>query len=87
MRRVADKTKGWDDKVTDGMLTTMITEVIVKVHKEDPVQGKWCVDGPELDAWVHACSLATGVSLEHNGAVVELVTKGEGHAAHKLGRA
>ena len=70
-RRTADITRGWDDEVTDVPLTTMITEVIVRVRQKDPVRGKWCVDGPELDFSVDASSLATGVSLEHDGAVVE----------------
>ena len=39
-RRAADMTKGLDDKVTDVLLTTMITEVIARVRQEDPVQGK-----------------------------------------------
>ena len=56
---------------TDISLATMITEVVARVHQEDPVQGKWCVDGPELDVWVDASSLATGVLLEHDGAAVE----------------
>ena len=58
--RAADVTKGWDDKVTDVPLTTMITEVVERVRQKDPVRGKWCVDGPELDVWVDARSLATG---------------------------
>ena len=44
-RRAADIIKDWDDKVTDVPLTTMITEVVARVRQEDPVQGKWCVDG------------------------------------------
>ena len=59
--------KGWDDKVTDVPLTT-ITEIIARVCQADPVRGTWCVDGPELDVWVDASSLATGVSLEHDEA-------------------
>ena len=70
-RRAADVTRGWDDEVTDVPLTTMITEVVTRVRQKDPVRGKWSVDGPELDVWVDASSLATGVSLEHDGAVVE----------------
>ena len=70
-RRAVDVTRGWDDEVNDVPLTTMITEVVAKVRQKDPVRGKWCVDGPELDVWVDAGSLATGVSLEHDGAVVE----------------
>ena len=63
-------TKDWDDKVTDVPLT-IITEVVARASQEDPVRGKWCVDGPELDVWVDASSLATEVSLEHDGAAVE----------------
>ena len=39
-RRTADFKKGWDDKVTDVPLTAMITEVVTRVHREDPVRGK-----------------------------------------------
>ena len=49
----------------------MITEVVARAHQKDPVWGKWCVDGPKLDVWVDASSLATVMSLEHDGAVVE----------------
>ena len=70
-RRATDVTRGWDDEVTDILLTTMITEVVARVHQKDPVWGKWCVDGPELNVWIDASSLATGVSLEHDGAVIE----------------
>ena len=70
-RRSADITKGWDDKVTDVPLATMIKEVVARVRQEDPVRGKWCVNGPELDVWVDASSLAIGVSLEHEGTAVE----------------
>ena len=70
-RRMADKTKGWDDKVTDVPLIKMITEVVVRVHQEDSMRGKWYVDGPELDVCVDASSQATGVSLEYDGVAVE----------------
>ena len=70
-RRAAVITKGWDDEVTDVLLTTKITEVVARVHQEDPVRGKWYVNGPELDVWVDASSLATRVSLKHDGAAVE----------------
>ena len=63
--------KGLDDKVIDVPLTTMIKEVVVRVCQEDLMWGKWCVRGPELDIWVDASSLATGVSLEQDGAAVE----------------
>ena len=70
-RRAVDMTKGWNDKVINVNLTTMIKEVVMRTHQEDLVRGKWCVCGPELDVWVDAIFLATGLALEHNGAAVE----------------
>ena len=49
----------------------MIREVVARVRQEDPVRGKWCVNGDELGVWVDASSIATGVSLEHDGAAVK----------------
>ena len=70
-QRASDVTAGWDDKIDDAPLNTMIKEVLIRVHKEDPAQGRWCVDGQALSVWVDASSLATGVSLVYDGAVVE----------------
>ena len=44
-QRASDITAGWDDKIDDDPLNTMIKEVLTRVHKEDPAQGRWCVDG------------------------------------------
>ena len=49
----------------------MIKEVPTRVSKEDPARGRWCIDGQVLSVWVDANSLATGVSLVYDGAVVE----------------
>ena len=38
--RASDVTTGWDDKIDDAPLNTMIKEVFTKVHKEDPAQGR-----------------------------------------------
>ena len=70
-RRASDVTAGWDDKIDDAPLNTMIKEVLTRVHNEDPVQGRWCVDGQALCVWVDASSFATGVLLVYDGAVVE----------------
>ena len=70
-RRASDVTAGWDDKIDDAPLNTMIKEVLIRVRKEDLVRGRWCVDGQALSVWVDASSLATGVSLVYDGAVVE----------------
>ena len=69
--RASDVTAGWDDKIDDAPLNTMIKEVLTRVCKEDPAQGRWCVDGQTLSVWVDASSLATGVSLVYDWAVVE----------------
>ena len=70
-RRASDVTAGWDDKIDDAPLNTMIKEVLTRVRKEDPARGKWCVDGQALSIWVDTSSLATGVSLVYDGVVVE----------------
>ena len=49
----------------------MIKEVLTRMHTEDPAQGRWWVDGQALSVWVDASSLATGMSLVYDGAVVE----------------
>ena len=47
-RRTSDVTAGWDDKIDDAPLKTMIKEVLTRVHKEDSARGRWCVDGQPL---------------------------------------
>ena len=47
-RRASDITAGWDDKIDDAPLNTMIKEVLIRVRKEDPARGRWCVDGQTL---------------------------------------
>ena len=69
--RASDVTTGWDDKIDNAPLNTMIKEVITREHKEDPARGRWCIDSQALSIWVDASSLATGVSLVYDGAVVE----------------
>ena len=70
-RRVAAVTKGWDDKMNDVPLTTMMEEMIARVHQEDPMWGKWCVDDPELNVCIDSSSLATRVSLENDGTAIK----------------
>ena len=70
-QRASDVTAGWDDKIDDAPLNTLIKEVLTRVRKEEPARGKWCVDGQALSVWVDASSLATGVLLVYDGAVVE----------------
>ena len=60
----------------------MITQVVARVHQEDPVQGKWCVDGPELEVWVDASSLASRVSFEQDGAGIENAIQEERDTQH-----
>lgn len=35
--------------------------------QEDPAHGDWCVNESEINVWVSATSLATGVVLENDG--------------------
>ena len=46
----------------------ILINVHTRVHQQDYVQGKWCVDGPELNVWVDASSLPTRVLLKQDGA-------------------
>ena len=66
-RRASDVTAGWDDKIDNAPLNTMIKEVLTRVRKEDLAWGRWCVNGQALSVWVDASSLATGVSLVYDG--------------------
>ena len=70
-RRASDVTAGWDDKIDDAPFNTMIKAVLTRVRKEDPAQGRRCIDDQALSIWVDASSLATGVSLVYDGVVVE----------------
>ena len=45
--------------------------LIVNMVQEDTAWGRLCVDGQALSVLVDASSLATGVSLVYDGAVVE----------------
>ena len=55
-RRALDVTTGWDDKIDDAPLNTMIKEILTRVCKEDLAQVRWCVDGQALSVWVDASS-------------------------------
>ena len=46
-------------------------ELLTRVCKEDLAWGRWFVDGQALSIWVDASSLATGMLLIYDGAVVE----------------
>lgn len=49
----------------------MIQETVPRVKQSDLVKGEWCTTGQEMDLWVDARSLAMGVSLEDDRAVIE----------------
>ena len=64
-------TAGWDDETHDPQLRSMLLDTMARVHQNDPVRGEWCVDAKELNVWVDASSLATGVVLTTDGSAVE----------------
>ena len=70
-RRAGVVTESWE-KVNNVPLTVMMEKMIPRVHQEDPVQGKWCVDGPELNVWIDASSLASRISLEDDGTAMRV---------------
>lgn len=49
----------------------MMFEMMDAVKQDDLVCGDWCMDGRELNVWVDASSLATGVALERHRTVLE----------------
>jgi ribonuclease HI len=63
----------------------LVNEVLAQVAREDPVKGQWCVKNIGSGrVWCDASSLAIGVCLEINGAIVEDSTwlRKQGDAAH-----
>lgn len=48
----------------------MLFETADAVKQDDIAHGDWCVDSQELNVWVDAHSLATGVALERYGTVL-----------------
>ena len=63
-RQASSVTKGWDDEARDTILQRLMFETIESVQQDDPAHRDWCVDSKELNVWVDASSLATGVALE-----------------------
>ena len=61
----------WEDKVGQETMA-MLRELIERVRNEDPVHGRWYAPKVEKGVvWCDASSIATGVSLEIDGSVVE----------------
>ena len=69
-RHVTAVTKGWDDPVDFASLKRAVEEVLARVTHDDPVRGNWRVSGEELNMWVDASLLATGVVFERHGDVL-----------------
>ena len=53
------------------MLRRMLDEIVMRSSQTDPARGDWCADGQEVTVWVDASSLATGVAIEYDGAIIE----------------
>ena len=64
-------TTGWDNETQDPMLCRMLDEIMMRLSQTDPAHGDWCADGQEVTVWVNASSLATGVAIEYDGAIIE----------------
>ena len=70
-RRACGGTDRWDDEIPDSWVAKGVEEVMDRLEREDPVKGRWDVEGHEATVWVDASSLAYGVVLEVDGHVVE----------------
>ena len=64
-------TTGWDDETQDPMLRRMLDEIVMRSSQTDPARGVWCANCQEVTVWVDASSLATGVVIEYDGAIIE----------------
>ncbi|XP_043204508.1 uncharacterized protein LOC122371842 [Amphibalanus amphitrite] len=72
VKRVANATTAtWDTEVKDSRVLQMVKEIMQRVEEADPGRGRWNVSGDEATVWVDASSLALGVAVEMNGAIVE----------------
>ena len=70
-RRANAVTTGWDDETQDPMLHWMLEEIMLRLSQTDPAHGDWCTNGQEVTVWVDASSLATGVAIEYDRAIIE----------------
>lgn len=70
-RRANARSEGWDDKIEDNALRTVIAEIRQRVIDSDPCRGQWNVDGHETVLWVDASSMAIGSVLQVHGRTIE----------------
>ena len=70
-RRANAVTRGWDDTTEDVPLRQMVRETITRVTQSDPSLSLWCATGQDINVWIDASSLATGVLLERDDIVFE----------------
>ena len=70
-RRANAVTTRRDDETQDPMLRQMLDKIVMRLSQTDPAHGDWCTNGQEVTVWVDASSLATGVAIEYDGAIIE----------------
>ena len=58
-------------KTQDPMLHRMLKEIMLRSSQTDPAHDDWCANGLKVTVWVDASSLATGVAIEYDGAIIE----------------
>uniref|UniRef100_A0A5S6QEW3 RNase H domain-containing protein n=1 Tax=Trichuris muris TaxID=70415 RepID=A0A5S6QEW3_TRIMR len=61
----------WDDEIHDKRILERLRELAAMVTAHDPVRGKWAVSGNKAKVWVDASTLAIGIAVEVNGAIIE----------------
>lgn len=64
-------TENWDQVITNKELRKYLEEIVDEVRKNDPVRGRWDVQGDKARVWVDASSMALGVAVEVDGCIVE----------------
>ena len=58
--------QSWDDVTEDVPFRHIVRETITRLKQSDHSLGQWCASGQDINVWVDANSLATGVLLKHD---------------------
>ena len=70
-RKASQSTTRWDDVVADEVVVTSLAEVMARLRTDDPVRGRWDVEGTSAVVWVDASMLAYGAVVEVQDEVIE----------------
>ena len=70
-RRANEVMVGWDEIIVNEELMALLKGVVDKIRKNDPIRGRWCASSDKARVWIDASSMALGVAVEINGAIIK----------------